>query len=75
MRPLTQEAGQSGPYSRAFLLPAMEAMAAEPTLVIPRGWYQTGRLLEVYSESLRRVRLQRLASEGADFERVTFVEL
>ncbi|MBP6707737.1 MAG: hypothetical protein KA223_01125 [Candidatus Accumulibacter sp.] len=75
VRPLTQEAGQSGPYSRAFLLPAMEAMAAEPTLVIPRGWYQTGRLLEVYSESLRRVRLQRLASEGADFERVTFVEL
>ena len=74
-RILPQEGGQWSLFSRAFLLPALPAMGSAPTLVIPKGWFRPERLLEVYNEGLVRVRLQHVASDGPDFERVTFVTL
>jgi hypothetical protein len=72
-RPLLPEPGLSGLYGRAFILPAVPAIAAEQTLVIPAGWYRPERVLEVYTDSLMRVRLQRLVAAGPEFERATFV--
>ena len=71
-RPLAREAAHSEPYSRAFMLPAVPAMASEQSLVIPQGWFHSGRLLEVYVDGVWRVRLDRLLGDGPDFARVSF---
>ncbi|MCM8595289.1 hypothetical protein [Accumulibacter sp.] len=67
------EPGHTDEYSRAFLLPALPAICEEATLVLPRGWYHSDRVLEVFVDGPCRVRLQRLVDEGADFERVSFI--
>jgi len=72
-RGLTYEPGRQDPYHRAFLLPAVPAIGSEQTLILPPGWYRPERLLEVYTENLMQVRLQRLVADGADFERVSFI--
>lgn len=71
-RPLAREPGQAELYSRAFILPAVAAIATEQSLIIPRGWFYAGRLLEVYLDQMIRVRLDRLVGSGEDFDRVTF---
>jgi len=72
IRPTAQTSGRGDPFSRAFLLPAVPVMGAEATLIVPLGWYQPLRVLDVYGETLWRARLQRVLNEGSDFERVSF---
>jgi hypothetical protein len=72
-RPLAQQPGHTDLYSRAFMLPAVPAMGAEQTLVIPSGWYHPERVLEICGDGNWRARLLRLLADGPDFERVTFV--
>ncbi|WP_300452010.1 hypothetical protein [Accumulibacter sp.] len=72
-RPLPQIPGHGEHYSRVFILPAVPAIGAEQTLVLPSGWYHPERLVEIYSDQPWRVKLQRLLTEGSDFERVAFV--
>ncbi|QKS31242.1 MAG: hypothetical protein FAZ92_00864 [Accumulibacter sp.] len=72
-RMLGIDADSSALFSRAFLLPALPVMGSEPTLIIPRGWYRPQRVLEVYDQGMTRVRLQHVAGDGPDFERVSFV--
>ncbi len=72
-RPLTSESESSGRYSRAFILPAVSAIGAEQTLVLPPGWYRPERVLEVVADAPIRVKLQSRVGEGADFERASFV--
>jgi len=72
VRPVAERPGHGEHYSRAFLLPAVPAVGAEETLVIPQGWYRRERVLEMHTDTASHVRLQRLVAEGSDFERVTF---
>lgn len=60
------------PYTQAFMLPATAGHAE--SLVIPAGWHQPGRELElrVDEESLR-VRLGALLQRGYDFDRVGYL--
>ncbi|MBN8515093.1 hypothetical protein [Accumulibacter sp.] len=71
-RPLAREAGRPEPYSRAFMLPAVAAIGAQQSLVIPQGWFYSGRLLEIYVNGVWRVKLDRVIGSGADFDRVSF---
>ncbi|MEF8734711.1 MAG: hypothetical protein V5B40_23230 [Candidatus Accumulibacter meliphilus] len=71
-RPLAREAGHAELYSRAFILPAVAAIAAEQSLVIPQGWFYSGRQLEIYLDGVWRVKLERIISSGEDFDRVSF---
>jgi len=59
-------------YHRAFLLPAIPAVNAEQSLVIPQGWFRKGRTIELYSAGAWRVRLVRVLDSGPDFDRVSF---
>lgn len=59
-------------YIRAFLLPAVPAVNSEQSLVLPQGWYQAGRVLEIFTDGAWRVRLNRVLQDGPDFERVSF---
>ncbi len=76
LRPLAEEGAQAERFIRGFLLPAVQVMGEEATLVIPRGWFQPERKLEIYlNETLRRVCLTRLSIFGVNYERVAFADL
>jgi len=59
-------------YTPAFLLPAVAALKAPETLVVPAGWFKPNREIEVLSERAGKLRLASVVDRGADFERVTF---
>lgn len=73
IRPLGQAAAHNELYSRAFTLPAVPAIGAEQSLVIPQGWYRPGRIVEVRSDAVTRVKLLHVLEDGADFERVSYI--
>jgi hypothetical protein len=59
------------PYVQAFLLP--NAAAQPGSLVMPSGWYQSSRELDVRDEEeLMRVKLAGLAQRGYDYDRANF---
>src|SRR5207249_5878319 len=62
-------------YTQAFLLPAVAALQAPETLVVPIGWFKQNREIEVLTERPGRLRLASVVDRGADFERVTFEAL
>jgi len=72
-RPIIRGGTHSELYSRAFLLPAVQAIGSEQSLVIPQGWYRKGRIIEIHTDTSRRVELQHVLEDGPDFERVSFI--
>jgi cyclic-di-GMP-binding protein len=56
----------------AFLLPAVAALQAPETLVVPAGWFKPQREIEVLTDRPGKLRLAAITDRGADFERVTF---
>lgn len=62
----------SSNYHRAFLLPAIPAVNAEQSLVLPQGWFRKGRVIELFTDGVWRVRLVRVLDSGPDFDRVSF---
>ncbi|HKB61472.1 MAG TPA: hypothetical protein VKD03_01250 [Burkholderiales bacterium] len=56
----------------AFLLPAVAALQAPETLVVPAGWFKPQREIEVLTDRPGKLRLGAITDRGADFERVTF---
>jgi len=65
-------------YSRAFLLPPLPALPAlqqAATLVLPKGWFHPGRVVEVCTEGRIEVRLIDAPNQGVDFDRVSFAPL
>jgi hypothetical protein len=59
------------PYTQAFLLPAAPGHAE--SLVVPAGWHQPGRELELkVDDELVRAQLGAVLQRGYDFDRVAF---
>lgn len=75
VRPHAEDGAAPERFSRAFLLPAVQVMGEEATLVLPRGWFQADRRIEIYiADALRTVQLTRLNSFGVNYERVAFAD-
>jgi len=72
-RPLAQQASHAEMYSRAFMLPAIPAANTEQSLVIPQGWYHEGRIIEIRTDGVVRVKLLHVLNDGPDYERVSYV--
>lgn len=72
LRPATGVA-HMGKFQPAFALPAVRTLGEPVSLVMPRGWFQPGRILELYDEGQIRIQLTKLFSAGADFERCGFM--
>ena len=53
---------------RRNLLPATPA-----TLILPAGWFQSGRFVEVFSDRKQVAKLLNLLEKGGDFDRGTIV--
>lgn len=62
-------------YSRVFLLPPMPALKQVATMVLPKGWFQPGRITEIYTNHCVEVRLLEAVTQGSDFDRVSFEAL
>jgi hypothetical protein len=58
--------------TQAIALSALAALAAPPTIVLPRGWFAPGRVLNIPEIPASRVRLTSLLEHGSDFERASF---
>ncbi len=56
----------------ALMLPAVEALQAPDTLVLPAGWFRPKRVIEVWTDKAHQMVLSAVIERGADFERVTF---
>jgi hypothetical protein len=74
IRPAKAGPMQSGSWTQAFALPLSKGLA--PNLVLPIGWYQQGRELDLkLSDEKFRVRLEELVERGHDYQRVRFTAL
>ena len=62
-----------GRYERALLLPEVPAPSTPASLVLPAGWFQSGRFVEVYSDRKQVAKLLNLLEKGTDFDRGTIV--
>lgn len=56
----------------ALTLPAVPALQAPATLIIPAGWYRAKRVLEVYRDKPEQFLLTGLVDRGSDYEQCTF---
>jgi len=52
VRPVSRGEGREETYSRAFMLQPAALSEAEPSLVIPQGWYRTDRVIEISADSV-----------------------
>lgn len=61
-------------YVRAFLLPAVPAIDAVESVVLPPGMYQASRVLEVFAgeETSWRLRMNHVLQRGSDFDRISY---
>ncbi|HEU0219757.1 MAG TPA: hypothetical protein VFQ98_02995 [Gallionella sp.] len=61
-------------YVPAFLLPAVAALNIPASLVIPRDWFQTGRVVEILHQNGEKEHMKMGFSveRGIDYERVSF---
>lgn len=57
--------------AKAFMLPAVGAKS-KASLVLPPGWFQPSRVIEIATRPTQRVRLRRLVKSGPDFEQVSY---
>lgn len=58
-------------YERALLLPEAPATATPATLILPAGWFQNGRFVEIFSDRKQTAKLISLLEMGSDFDRCT----
>jgi cyclic-di-GMP-binding protein len=72
-RRLARPGERAEPYSPAFLLPANPAIGTEPSLIVPPGWFHSGRRIEVFTDGSWQVKLLHVLGDGPDFEQVSFV--
>ncbi len=61
-------------YVPAFLLPAVAAFNTPSSLIIPRDWFQPGRVVEILHQNgeKKRVKMGISVEHGIDYERVSF---
>lgn len=62
-------------YRPGFKLPALPALKEPLTVIVPAGWFRAGRIVELYEQSSRQIRLTRQLDRGSDFERCAFDNL
>lgn len=61
-------------YERALLLPAVPSLKEGSSLILPSGWFEVGRILELHDGKVGNIRLGQPIERGRDFDRVTFSE-
>jgi len=63
------------PYRPGFMLPALAVLEVSACALLPPGSFKPNRIMEVWRETTRRIRLLELLERGGDYERVTYVDI
>lgn len=71
VRPSNFNPAGSSRYERALLLPELLAPATPATVILPAGWFQSGRFVEMFAERKQVSKLLNLLEKGSDFDRGT----
>jgi hypothetical protein len=71
VRPSNFGAGGDAGQVQALVLPEVAAPATPATIVLPSGWFQSGRFIEIATERRQVAKLLHLLDRGSDFERGT----
>lgn len=64
--------GQASPFQQGFHLPAVPALKKPESLVVPGGWYQPHRVIEIQDGTAKLVRVTQLLLRGSNFDQVGF---
>ena len=67
--------GEHVAYQQVFMLPPTPALKAPASLVLPGGWFQPQRVIDLYDGRALQVRLDTLLLRGTNFDQVTFEPL
>lgn len=71
VRPVAGDPKREEPFCAALALPV--AVGLPPSLVLPAGWFQSGRVVELRLDNdVNRIELLELLDRGFDYERVNF---
>lgn len=71
VRLLTGDAAKAPPFSHALVLPVAKNLPA--SIVLPSGWYQPARTLEMRARGrILRLRLTEILARGLDFDQARF---
>jgi hypothetical protein len=71
VRPASTQNNAPEPFTQAFLLP--NAASQPSSIVLPSGWYQHGREIEVRNdEGVQRVKVLGIVQRGYDYDRANF---
>lgn len=65
-------AAVSEKYRPGFRLLAVPALDYPESVIVPAGWFRPGRVIELFEEGSRQVRLMEQIDRGSDFERCAF---
>lgn len=72
VRPLSEDPAKPSPFSHALVLPVARDLPA--SIVLPGGWHQPGRTLDLRAEgpAFLHIRLTELLARGYDFDHARF---
>jgi len=73
VRPSNFTPAGAGRYERALVLPEVPAPATPATLILPAGWFQSGRFVELFSDRKQVAKLLNGLEKGVDFDRGTII--
>ena len=59
-------------FCPGFRLPAVEQLREPASVVMPKGYFRPDRVIEIYSDHSRQIRLKHLLEHGANFESADF---
>ena len=59
-------------FCPGFRLPAVERLHKPASVVMPKGYFRPDRVIEIYSDHARQIRLKHLLERGANFESADF---
>ena len=62
-------------YRPGFKLPAVPALKYPESVIVPAGWFRPGRVIDLYEQASRQIRLTHQLDRGSDFERCTYDNL
>ena len=73
VRPANINPGLKQALEPALVIPEAAMPKTPMTILLPAGWFQTGRVIETQAESSRMVKLMSLIERGADFDRCAII--
>jgi cyclic-di-GMP-binding protein len=67
-----ERANKKERFRLGFLIPGVPALKTDSSLIVPAGWYVSGRQIEVEGETPWIARMTHMVTRGSNFDRISF---